>query len=468
MEYLIIALINLAVYFRTIFYGLVVDDIHLKGRYRQNGIINKWRPFNVYQKLYGAGMFNSDKLDHALTLTLHTIVCCLIYKTFGANYISFIASILYAIHPVNLQTAVWLNGRRYVVNIILVLLMWLFRPFGFLIYPFTLLFQINAILSPLLLVTTKYWYFLIFIAYFSLIIIQNKKFRDTSIYVRFKDRFSELLQKSEYGKITWKKLIIMVKSYGYFTINLLVPYTINFYVKFLQKFSVTNSGTKKAYSINLDFWKGIAAIIITSLVAYLVPQTRLYIFWYVLFILVWLNFMTSTQICADRYTALASIGLLMTVAYFVSNYPIILGLLTGYYLAQNIRHQKMYKNIDNFYFQSVYENPESVLGTGFYVRQLMANNLHYQALTYTLRGLHYNPKDYRLLINYARILGNIGYIDQQQIVLKQCEEVLDDTIFQPREVFEAQINQLKEVKNETRTFLKPKGKISNKARRKKR
>ena len=106
MAYLVIMLSCIAVFYRTLKYDIVVDDDY----FRHNGkAIKPKHFFDAIQKcLVGLKPVNNKVLDHAITLTIHTVVCMLIYKAFG----SIAVSLLFAFNLSNNQVSIWMNGKR--------------------------------------------------------------------------------------------------------------------------------------------------------------------------------------------------------------------------------------------------------------------------------------------------------------------------------------------------------------------
>ena len=124
----IIVLLNLVVFYRTLNYDMVIDDNCRK--FHTKDLTNNW-----FIRLYRCTRYSGYggipiKLDHLLTILLHTTVCILIYIVLGNNTHSFIAALLFSIHPANNQVSIWLNGKRFAVMTILTLLMWMFKPYG--------------------------------------------------------------------------------------------------------------------------------------------------------------------------------------------------------------------------------------------------------------------------------------------------------------------------------------------------
>jgi len=169
MEILTIIIVNFILYFKTIFFNIIIDDIRMRAEHEKKNTYNKWNFKCIVDRLYGAGTFKDLRVDHGFTIVLHTLAAILIYLSFGSNIVSFYAALLYSVHPVNNQTAIWLNGRRYIVNVILVLLIWMFKPIGIVAYAVTPLFQIGAISAPLLYLFTDYWYVSVVLMLFPLL-----------------------------------------------------------------------------------------------------------------------------------------------------------------------------------------------------------------------------------------------------------------------------------------------------------
>lgn len=108
----LLIIFNILIYYRTLSYGLVIDDIEWYGHVKRGHL--KKLPLH---RLYGAASISTNTtIDHATTLSLHIITCVLI--AFVSNPV---AALLFAAHPANHQTAVWLTGRRYALINILVL-----------------------------------------------------------------------------------------------------------------------------------------------------------------------------------------------------------------------------------------------------------------------------------------------------------------------------------------------------------
>lgn len=427
---LLIILTNIILYFRTIFFSIIIDDI----QWKKKNIKFEFNLQSLALKLYGAGTFKDERIDHAFTIVLHTIASVLIYVAFGSNYISFLGALLYSIHPANNQTAVWLNGRRYLVNVILVLLIWICKPIGILLYALTPLFQVSAVAAPLLYLLTDYWYVSLTCLIFPLLF---GKF----IINKFFSRFSDKLKGSEMTRISPQKAILMVKTFGYYFWHIVFPLKVSFYPDFYQTFGITKTGNKETFSIDYKFWFGVLAIVASATLAFFYP---FYMFWFVVFILPFCNLVTITQLVADRYTAIASIGLLMAIASALSGHIWLFALLAGMYAVKAFSAQNMYRNIDDFYLYHIYNSPKSILPIIYYSKACIGGGMLYHAYVALRRGLIYQPKDMRLFLMLAKTLKMMGHNGPTVLALNQASEQLSDNIWETQEVL---INDIKKVRD---------------------
>jgi hypothetical protein len=429
---LIILILNIIIYWRTIRFDIIIDDIQRRRAADERDWYNNWTWYGIINRLYGAGMFKSYKLDHAFTLFLHTLSALCVYLCFGSTPASFLAAIIYSVHPINNQTAVWLNGRRYIVNAILVMLIWALRPYSIILYLITPLFQATAFAAPLLYLVTPYWYFAFLLPCFPFLhnkTIINKIESRTSL----SRKQASTMAKNESHRFKIQKLVFVVKTFGHYFWHLLIPIEIAFYNTKFQELSITRSGTKKCYRFDKDFLIGLGAIITIITLFAIFPQIRFYLFWYVIFISQWCNFITLTQSLADRYTSVAIIGYVLALSSLLVSHPFLLALLCGYYIAKNFQIQRMYKTIDEFYLYHVYHVPQNVLGILFYVKACLSSGLYYHAYVAVRKCLDHNPNDYRVLITMAKVLKAIGHTKEVNKFLDRAKETVPDFIYMPED-----------------------------------
>ena len=308
---LIIVGVCITFYARIINYLLVVDDLTQfeimktgqKCELKKAGFV-RW----IKYKLYGfGGVFgvdfknqntqrNSIRKDHALTLFLHTTICCMIYEFLGHNDISFWAAILYAVNPINHQTSIWSNGRRYAINVILVLAMLaLPKPWGLLAWVCTPFLHLTAVFAPILMG----WKYAIAIPIAGLI----------AWYWQYKDYQMRMGTQKSDEMLNWKptRLIPSIKLFGFYMIKTIFPGRIMMVYPHLYFWGLSKSGNDDSHRLNLSFWRGILSLGLVAFgLCYYHGQNLLYFTFAVLAILQWCGWMLCVQHSCERYSACAT------------------------------------------------------------------------------------------------------------------------------------------------------------------
>lgn len=410
---LIIISVVLAFYARIINYLLVVDDstqyhLMLNGqvcRLKEAGFI-RW----IKYKCYGfGGIFGVDKtnektqrrsikLDHAVTVLLHAVICCLIYEALGHNDISFWAAILYAVNPINHQTAIWSNGRRYALNIIFVLVMLILpKPFGLLAWVCTPILHLTAVFAPVMLgwkcalaiplagIIAWYWQW------------QDYKMRLAT------QKTQEML------KYTAKRIIPSVKLFGFYFIRSVIPGRVMLVYPHLYFWGLTEDGTKDAHKLDFSFYRGVIALGITiSGLTLLHGQDRLYLLFAALSILQWSGFLMVCQHSCDRYTATATPFMMLLVSSLAFTHlgvfamPLI-ALLIGIYISGLNVIMLQYKNMLAFHNYENFFYPDNIISRQSLVHGFMAEKSPLEAWYQIQQGLRYHPNDMRLNILASEI-----------------------------------------------------------------
>lgn len=412
IPFIIIVSVVIIFYARIIDYLLVVDDISQYQFLRNNQVVRlkdagfiRWLKW----KLYGFGTLGLDntsektqklsiKKDHALTIFIHATICCLIYQALGHNNISFWAAILYSVNPINHQTSIWSNGRRYAINIILVLVMLMMpEPWGLLAWICTPFLHLTAVFAPVLMG----WKYALAIPV-AIAIAWHWQYRD------YKMRLST--QKTEEMlKYTPKRVIPSVKLFGFYFLRAVCPGRVMMVYKHLYRWGLTKEGTKEAHSFNLDFYKGASAITISMIGIYLLHgQERLYLIFAILSITQWCGFLTVTQHSCDRYPATAMPFIMYLVSYLAFTYlstwalPFIL-LIVGVYISELNVVMEMYKNILAFHRYHNFFYEDNIISRSSMIHGMMEHKQPLQAWYEVQEALKYHPNDMRINVLAAEI-----------------------------------------------------------------
>jgi len=443
MEYiLIIIAFNMILFFRTLRFSICVDDIR---RYKsiQDGVLDTQKtPINWLKiRLYGGGTFGPARkgeapdahIDHAFTILLHTLASVIVYLAFGSSEISFWSAILYSCNPTNTQTSVWLNGRRYLINVILVLSMVMVAKlqYGWIaclpLYAATSMFHVTAFAAPVLFIG---WYSIpLALCFYAL--FHNK------INGKIKERMASL-QTRDFREFTPKRLIVVVKCYGFFLTKMLFPGITLMNYPNLFFWGITKDGNNDAYRFNYDFYVGIFSIFASVCCIVALPDTsRPLAGFAALAILQWCAIIPATQLLADRYTSTAMPFVMFFVAYFVHT-PIVLMALAGFYVARLWYAMDMFTSIWHYYKYQLYHAPHITTPRKDLINYLINVGDYMKAWHYTREGLDISPNDFSMLHRAAICAKAVGsrkqaleylakaeqhpYIDQEDSQMQWCEE----------------------------------------------
>src|SRR6185436_15795163 len=236
MAALIIIALVFVVYYRTFFFGLIVDDIrhnqHIKDGFFKVSFVK-----NLQRRFYGIGtLARNGKTnlihEHIFSTIIHAIICLLMYYVFGQNLVSFMAAVLYVVNPVNNQTAIWLNGRRYAMNIVIVLSMLALGKWGIILYPLIAFLQVSAFFAPIL-------YGWVGILILPLVLfLAGREIRDKMNY-----RFDKVVN-SQHRKFHFKKAIPIIKIYGNSFVKMIFPGRTMMIYPFLFYWGMTEEGNQ--------------------------------------------------------------------------------------------------------------------------------------------------------------------------------------------------------------------------------
>jgi hypothetical protein len=418
IQILSIILLNLIVYFPTIWLGDVMDDHQGRDKHRNQKGYRNWKTI-----LYGAGTFFDTRLDHAFTLVLWINFNILAYFALGANDVAFAAAMLISVHPLNNQLSIWLNGRRYLIAAIL--LMGTIICFNHHIYTLALglylltgLFQITVILAPIIFLIKYPWAIL---ALAALVALVWKK-----IVEKYTIRI-EAIPCVDLKKWQPRRPIVIVKLFGFYVGKMLNPSRVQTVYSFLQMFGRTKEGNDDAYKINGDFYKGICVAIGIGALFFLCPMVMWpYIVFMVLALVQWCAIVPVLQLVADRYAAISNIFMSFFIAYLAIHYlpyaPLFLAGLVGYYACSTIKLFPMYKDMNAWYDYHINDDVGNLAVVNLKVGLLLAERRIWQVQALLEKALWKNPNDYAL--NFCGYIVNmiIGAIPLAKNHLEVCKK----------------------------------------------
>lgn len=425
-SFMLIIVINLALYLRTLRFKFVSDDY---STWKNPPKINNWfhkcwlrfigsAKFRNNSIVFKNGKFwkiETEEVEHLLALLIHIAICIMIYLAFGPTPISLIASLLYAVNPVNNQGTIWPGGRGYALPILGILSAMTWPMVAPVALGFASWFTIGF-LAPLCLVGSTKWYLLGWMpiicgiwAYKWIKAIKSKSGAES-----FKE-----------DKLSFhpKKFVLAIKTFGFYTALCLFPSRITFYHNFLQ--SAAGSLKHKAYTIwDKYFWIGL--IILTAMMSYWIIQPWNTISWAMLAwcitIAPFCNFVRANQEIAERFVALPNLFLMYALAQVIAPFPIIITAFLIFYATRTYYTLIMYQ--DEYFITelAVIEDPHAWWAWHCRAMKRWDTQSYKEALILWVMAKLISPKEFKLLMNIATCLRLLKNDKEADMYLKLAEE----------------------------------------------
>jgi len=412
MDYLLIFLVNI-IYLPTIFFGLVGDDASTMAL----------DPFPI-------------KRTKAFNIILHIVVAEYIYIAFGCSPVSLMTAILFSVHPFAVQVPVWIAGRQYGINALLFLMVLAYAPFHFLGGLGYFLSYVTApcatlAFTPLVFIGTKFWPLLFCLPFIALLSykrampgVQSKIKGDGWLSAPLPTDFDLLT-------IKLKKLILVVKTFWYYSFGSLFPIKNGFYNSYLATFGSSTKATAYWYSFNRHFWGGL--FVMTAMFIFWVAnfhnQIGFGILLFVLSLIPFLNFITVQQYTAPRYAYLPLIGFLIMLVnilakFQVSGLLIMAGLFVFYVvkLLQVFNHYRT--NNIGMYEYEIRVFPDNPRIWYFRYEHWLNKKNDIMAWSECAHGLLFLPEDCQLWFGLACATFNLGNIKGASFFLNNAEKFM--------------------------------------------
>ncbi|MAE81676.1 MAG: hypothetical protein CMB80_02985 [Flammeovirgaceae bacterium] len=393
--------------FRVMTYGYVSDDIPVY----QNPPKTKNRWHRGYLWLIGAYRWK-PKYDHVLTMIIHILVCWVMYFAFGANQTAFYATLLFSIHPGNLHGSVWISGRAYPLVAVFVLGAMVI-PLASPIFLWASAYFTVGFLPPLALIGSPSWYAVLIMPLVWL--YWRKKFKKAVINKASTERATE-------DKVIHpRKIILCIKTIGFYLSLAIFPHKICFYHNFLQ--SCAGSQRRKAYTYCIYYWIGLISILAWIVYsAYRWDMISYGMLWFFVTIFPYSNIYRVQQEISERYLYIPLIGVMVAMAHALAPYPWAFLVLLGFYYGRF--HSTVLAFRDDFWVveQSVMDDPFAWFG--WHMRALKRWNAHsyHEAMVFWTMARNESPREFKLLFNLAVVFKAINKHQESKQFLEEAEK----------------------------------------------
>ncbi len=402
--------LNMLLYAKTIQFKYVSDDLSTyQHPPKWKNKAHKWWLWILAQYKF------REKYDRLMTIFIHSLVSVFIYLAFGANQMSFIAACLFSANPANNQASIWISGRGYALATLL-LLMAMTIPFvGALLLLGCAYFNIGY-LAPLALIGSTKWYLLAFMP--PIWWFWWKRFKHDVVQKAVAETVPED-QRFHLGK-----LVLAIKTVGFYLTLALIPFRITFYHSFLQSCAGNKIMKRRAYALDKFFWIGVVSI--TSFVVYIYIKgwdiTTYGMLWFFITIAPFSNLRRVQQECAERYIYMANVGVMVALASLIVTYPVLITIFMTMYITRLYTILRMYH--DDFWLieSAVYEDPAAWYAWHIRGFKRWDNQSYREAITMWVMAHMISPKEFKVLINISTALKVMHRDEEAEKYLKLAEE----------------------------------------------
>jgi tetratricopeptide (TPR) repeat protein len=231
-------------------------------------------------------------------------------------------------------------------------------------------------------------------------------------------------------QISKDKPLIVLKTLGYYFRNMIFPSKVGMFHKYLHNYGLTDEETKEWHNFDVYALIGLILMVFFLFMGNYVNHASKGLFWWLLFMAQWSNFMVINHPITERYSYLANVGLMYCLANVLMAFPspycyILSTIFIVYYATKLWDYMPAYRN--NFYYMkaNIDNFPDHPLAHNQYGLELAGLQRIGSAIEIWQEGLKLRPHDFRLNYNLANVLATIGDVNNAMKFLPVARESLD-------------------------------------------
>ncbi len=387
MDLFLIILVVVALYWRTMDYYYLIDDI-----------VRRWGFLLEIPETSPPPEFLSVKPPKAkhlfLTLT-HCVNVSVIYFLWGWK-----AALLFAVHPLCVSCTAWVTGGYYQVTTFLTLISYFFLVnfpgivgalLGALFFTAALGSTINCLTIPFL--------FLFFQPLTGLAL-----FWPLAFYLkghRFSVGFG-IRNRGKSDKITMKKLVVVPKVLAYYIKNMVWPEKLAFFREFGFEYGKNPAVKEDLETINRNFWESVAVVVAFCIIGgFLSPFGTA---WFLFTLMPFTQWKVLGQFVAERYLYLPMVGYILILTKLFSLHPLMLipmAIVVGGYIWRSNKYVPAFKNIETLYENGIQQYPNCISNYVNLAERKLHTGKLYDAYKLLKQGLDMDPKSFLCHANMA-------------------------------------------------------------------
>lgn len=386
MDLLAIIIVVIALYWRTMDYYYLIDDI-----------VRRWGYLLVIPETAPPPEFfaiKPPKVKHLFLTLTHCVNVSLIYFLWGWE-----AAAVFAFHPLAASCTAWITGGYYQVTAFFTLTAYYFITqmpgligaiIGSIFFTAALGSTVNCIAFPFL--------FLFFQPAWGLSLFWPLTF------FLFGHRFQYGFKKRNAGKgdkITIRKAVLVPKVLAYYIKDVVFPYKLAFFREFGFEYGKDPDVKKDLESINPEFFKSIGIIAAFCAFGFFFSPVGTMIF--MLGILPFTQWKVLGQFVAERYMYVPLIGWAVILSSALSSpYALpIFSVILALYIYRSHKHIQSFKNIETLYENGIEQFPNCISNYVNLAERKLHTGKAYEAYKLLKRGLEIDPKSFLCHANLA-------------------------------------------------------------------
>lgn len=379
MDLLLIIIFVIVLYWRTMNYCYLIDDI-----VRRWGYLLEIPEISPDPNFF---IIKPPKARHLFLTLTHAVIVSIIYFLWGWK-----AALLFAVNPIAVACTAWVTGGYYQVTTLLTLISYFFLIKIPGIYGALIAATIfTAALGSTITCIGIPFIFLVHPPITGLILFWPL------IFYLFGRRFRIGFKKRDIGKsdaITIKKAVLVPKVLAYYIKNVVFPKNLAFFREFGYEYGKDPKVKENLEIINRDFWESVVIILVFCAVGfYFSPFGTLF---FLLGILPFTQWKVLGQFVAERYLYLPLVGWTLILASMLESVwmlPIFATIVALYAWRAN-KYIPAFKNIETLYENGVEQYPKCVSNYVNLAERKLHTGKLYDAYKLLKQGLEIDPDSF--------------------------------------------------------------------------
>ena len=311
---------------------------------------------------------------HFMSVALHAIACILLYNfllTVTTPTVALMTVCLFTVHPTCVQAVAWPSAIGYILSLICIcsslnISHWIYANHDLTHIIIGLaglsFFQIWGVYAQAIPMFT--WVILVLLGQYetaavSFVFSGLAASRNLREYVvHRKEEFKKQKMESS-TSLNFRKPIVALKTLAYYIYLSILPIKLGLYHKF---------GFHYEKKIELFEWRALCGLIFLGVSVYFFINSgieiRLGIVWFIVFLTLFLNWITAQQWVTERYLYIPVIGMCLIFSFYAQHSLPIYFLVFGALMCRTMVHMPTYENELKFYLSNTWNFSKSEVAFG--------------------------------------------------------------------------------------------------------